>query len=137
MRILGLDVGERRIGVAISDPGGLTAQPLTVIYRQTDEQAAAEIVKIIKDYEAQSLIYGMPLEEDGGRGEQAAQTEQFMDELRRSAGVPVKGQDERYSTREAEQVLIAQDVPRRRRKELIDKVAASIILQGYLDRNHE
>lgn len=136
MRLIGLDVGERRIGVAVSDPSGKTAQPNTVIYRKNDGQAISEILKIIDDYKAQRVIYGMPLDEDGDCGRQAKETEEFVLKLRESAAVPVTGQDERYSTAEAERVLIAQDVPRSRRRELIDKVAASIILQGYLDRNN-
>jgi putative Holliday junction resolvase len=137
MRVVGLDVGERRIGVAVSDPGGRTAQPLTVVQRKSDEQAVAEIVKIINDYEAGGLIYGMPLEEDGDYGEQANATEEFIGSLRQSLEIPITGQDERYTTIEAEKILIAQDVPRKRRREIIDKIAASIILQGYLDRSHE
>lgn len=136
MRLIGLDIGERRIGVAVSDPGGLTAQPLTVIYRDSDEKAIAEIIKIIGEYDAEGVIYGMPLEEDGDRGHQAMETEEFAEKIKKSSGVQVMGHDERYSTTEAERVLIEQDVSRRRRRDLVDKIAASIILQGYLDKRH-
>jgi putative Holliday junction resolvase len=135
MRFLGLDIGGRRIGVAVSDPLGLTAQPLTVIWRDNDEKAVAAIVKLATEYEAEEIVYGVPLEMDGDYGAQAEITQDFAAKLR-AAGLNVKGHDERYSTAEAERILIEQDVPRRKRRDLVDKIAASIILQGYLERRN-
>jgi putative holliday junction resolvase len=135
MRFIALDIGGRRIGVAVSDPAGVTAQPLTVIQRDDDEKAIAAIVKIAAEYEAEEIIYGLPLETDGDYGEQAELTQDFASKLR-AAGLNLKGHDERYSTAEAERLLISQDVPRRKRREVVDKIAASIILQSYLDRRN-
>lgn len=133
MRFIGLDIGGRRIGVAVSDPGGTTAQPLTVIIRDDDDKAVEAIVKLAVEYEAEEVVYGVPLETDGGYGTQAELTQEFASKLK-AAGINVKGHDERYSTAEAERILIGQDVPRKKRREVVDKIAASIILQGYLDR---
>ncbi|MFA5867628.1 MAG: Holliday junction resolvase RuvX [Actinomycetota bacterium] len=135
MRFLGLDIGGRRIGVAVSDPGGITAQPLTVIIRETDDQAVADIVKLAVEYEAEEIVYGVPMEADGDYGKQAELTQDFAYKLK-AAGLNVKGHDERFSTAEAERVLIDQDVSRMKRREVVDKIAASIILQGYLDRRN-
>jgi putative holliday junction resolvase len=135
MRFIGLDIGGRRIGVAVSDPAGVTAQPLTVILRDNDEKAIAAIVKIAAEYEAAEIVYGVPLEADGDYGTQADLTQDFASKLR-DIGLNLKGHDERYSTAEAERILIGQDVSRRKRKEIIDKIAASIILQSYLDRRN-
>ncbi len=132
MRFLGLDIGGRRIGVAVSDPAGITAQPLTVIIRQNDDQAVAAIVKLAVDYKAEEVIYGVPLEADGDYGKQAELTQGFAAKLK-VAGLNLRGHDERFSTSEAERILIDQGVSRIKRREVVDKIAASIILQGYLD----
>ena len=135
MRFIGLDIGGRRIGVAVSDPSGLTAQPLTVIIRKDDDKAVSDIIKLAAEYEAEEIVYGVPLETDGDYGAQAELTQDFAIKLK-DAGLAVKGHDERYSTAEAERILIDQDVPRRKRRDIVDKIAASIILQGYLDRRN-
>ncbi len=135
MRFIGLDIGGRRIGVAVSDPSGVTAQPLTVIIREDDKTAVEAVVKLAEEYEAEEIVYGVPLEADGDYGKQAELTQDFASKIR-AAGLNVKGHDERFSTAEAERILIDQDVSRVKRKEVVDKIAASIILQGYLDRRN-
>ncbi|MCL2496376.1 MAG: Holliday junction resolvase RuvX [Clostridiales bacterium] len=145
MRILGLDIGTKTIGVAISDPLGFTAQGLTTWRRRglaADLQAMHEF---INDYGVEEVLIGLPLNMNGSRGPAVALAEQFATELSQAlAGrfeaqpVKITLRDERLSTRAAERTLLEGDVSRRNRKRVIDKMAAVFILQGYLDylRNH-
>ena len=133
MRILGLDIGERRIGVAISDETGIIARGLETIDRKDDIIAAGEISDIIKQYNADSVVYGMPFAQDGTIGEQGEKTLSFISKLNESQNIEFIQWDERFSTREATRMLITGNVKRKKRKSLKDKVAAVIILQGYLD----
>jgi putative Holliday junction resolvase len=133
MRIIGLDVGESRIGVAISDPDGTTAFPLTVIRRDSDAAAVRAILEIIDEQEAGAIVYGYPGNLDGSSGPQAAITEEFVDLIRAATETALFPQDERLTSAQAEKVLLAQGVKRAKRREIIDKVAAAIILQAYLD----
>jgi len=133
MRIICLDVGTARIGVAVSDPDETTALPLLVIERCDPASDIRSIVDIIEEYGAEKVIFGMPLSLDGDKGPQAVSTSDFAKELRQKTKAAVIPQDERYSTREAERVLIAQGVKRDQRRAVVDKVAAAIILQTYLD----
>ncbi|ACL69337.1 Holliday junction resolvase RuvX [Halothermothrix orenii] len=133
MRIMGLDYGDRRIGVAISDKLGMTAQGQEVIIRKTPEEDLEVIKGLIDKYEVEEIIVGMPKNMDGSLGPRAEKTRDFIDFLQKSLDTPVKVWDERLSTVEAERVLIEADVSRKKRKGVIDKVAASIILQGYLN----
>lgn len=134
MRILGLDVGDRRIGVAVSDPLGITAQGVTVIERKTLDEDLKAIKDIIAQYGAESIVVGMPINMDGTRGKSADKVTEFVGVLSSSAGIPVATYDERLSTKESEKFLISSDVSRKKRKSVIDKVAAQLILESYLER---
>ena len=134
-RCLGLDVGSATIGVAVSDPFGWTAQGVETIRRKSREADFARLAEIVKQYGAETFVLGMPLNMDGTKGMRAERTEDFAKEL--LAAFPEIGQefwDERLTTVMAERELIAADVSRKKRKQVIDKMAAVAILQGYLDR---
>lgn len=134
MRVLGLDFGEKRIGVAVSDPLGIIAQGVTVIERKTIEEDLKAINAIISEYGAESIVVGMPINMDGTKGKSADKVAGFVELLKASAGIPVATYDERLSTKESEKFLISSDVSRRKRKNVIDKVAAQLILESYLER---
>lgn len=131
MRVMGLDVGERRVGVALSDELGITAQGFKVIDRK--EGIFDELAEIAEKYQVTEVVVGLPKRMDGTLGPQAEKVLAFGEELKRRLGLPVKFWDERLSTAEAERLLLQADQSRRRRKKVRDKVAATIILQGYLD----
>ena len=134
MRIMGLDVGEKRIGVAVSDPLGYTAQGISVIKRENIE----DLKKIVSDYDVERIIVGLPKNMDGSIGEQAKKVLAFIEDLKREIDLPVLTWDERLTTKEAEGVLLRADLSRAKRKKVIDKLAAVLILQGYLDsHSHE
>ena len=134
-RCLGLDVGSATIGVAVSDPFGWTAQGVETIRRKSREADFVRLAEIVKQYGAEIFVIGMPLNMDGTKGMRAERTEDFAKEL--LAAFPEIAQefwDERLTTVMAERELIAADVSRKKRKQVIDKMAAVAILQGYLDR---
>lgn len=134
-RILALDVGEKTIGVAVSDEAETFALPVTTILRQEGKKRdMAALRRLVADYQPREIVVGMPLMLDGTRGVQAEKVEAFIAALRNSVRIPIRAQDERLSTSEAERVLIAADRRRDQRKESIDAMAASLILQTYLDR---
>ena len=133
-RCLGLDVGDRRIGVAISDPLGLTAAGLETVLRKntaTDIQAIADIAK---RHQAFEIVIGLPANMDGSLGEQAQKIQSFGKKIARVTGLPVIYEDERLSTFTAIQTLTVLGIKTGHRKDLVDKQAAAIILQKYLDR---
>ena len=133
MRILGLDMGSKRIGLAVSDALGITAQGLVTLERK-DEKTVLEFLKnIIKEKDVTEIVVGLPLNMDGSSGEQAKNAEGFADILKEKFGLPVKLWDERLSTMEVERIMIAGGASRAKRKKKIDKLAAQVILQGYLD----
>lgn len=134
MRIAGLDVGERRIGVAVSDPLGLTAQGLAVIERTGLEADLAALRRILAGYEVAEVVVGLPRDMSGEEGRQAALAREFAVAAREALGVPVTLWDERLTTLQATRALLEADLSRRRRRQVVDKVAAQLILQGYLDR---
>lgn len=131
-RILAVDVGDRRIGVAVSDPLGLTAQPLEVIERDSDRAALGRIVQMARDYGAREIVVGIPYSARGGLTQQGEKIARFADKLAARAGVPVVRWDERHTTLTAERVLLAADVSREKRKRARDKLAAAVLLQDYL-----
>lgn len=133
-RVVGLDIGDLRIGVAVSDPLGIIAQPHGVLQRASPEQDAEAVRRIVEKTNAVQVVAGIPLNQEGKPGPQAEKVLGFIEVLRRVAGVAVIMQDERYSTAAATRTLIEADVSRKRRKRLIDKLAAQHILQSYLDR---
>lgn len=134
MRVLALDVGERRIGVAVSDPGGTIAMSAGVILRRNWRQTLADVRARAAAYQAERIVVGLPLRMDGTEGDAAAAVRRFVDRLCAAVSLPVDVQDERLSTAEAERAMIAGDVRRSRRRAARDAVAAAIFLQTYLDR---
>ena len=133
MRILALDVGEKRIGVAISDPLGLTARGLVVLQRSSKEKDFAAIAALVQEHQAERVIVGYPLSLDGSAGPQAQRIAHYAEALAQALEVPVELWDERLSTVDAERVLRETGVSRRRRKQRVDAVAAAAILQSYLE----
>lgn len=134
MRILGVDYGTVRIGLALSDPTGMLAQGLSVLKRKTDAQALADILQIIHQHGVDEVVVGLPRHMNGSLGEKAQVCQAFADEIATASGLPVAMYDERLTTVAAERMLIEADVMRKRRKQVIDAVAATLLLQGYLDR---
>ena len=134
MRILALDAGEKRIGVAVSDPLGIIAQGVTVIMRKGPETDLNEIEKIVGEYKAESVVVGMPINMDGTKGRSAEKVNEFVETLKGRLSIPVYTYDERLSTKESEKFLISADVSRKKRKSVIDKMAAQLILESYLER---
>lgn len=131
-RIMGLDIGEKRVGVALSDPLGVIAQGFGVI--KTEEGDVLEELKaIVETYDVKEIVVGLPLSLDGSIGPQAQKIMEIAQRISEVTGLPVFFWDERLSSREAEKLLISADQSRRRRKEVKDKVSATIILQSYLE----
>ncbi len=136
MRILGLDVGARRIGVALSDTLGLTAQGLTVLERRSPRADLDAICALAAQHGVETIVIGLPLTLRGERGAAAQRITAFADELRRRVSVPVELADERLTTVQGERALLATGASRRTRKQVIDRVAAQLILQQFLDVKH-
>lgn len=134
MRIVGLDVGEKTIGVAVSDPMGWTAQGVTVIRRTSLKRDFSSLQTIVKEYNAEKFVLGLPIRTDGSYGPETEKIYEFANKLKREFNLPVEYWDERFSTASAERILLEGDVSRAKRRQLIDKVAATVILQAYLDR---
>ncbi|HHT68499.1 MAG TPA: Holliday junction resolvase RuvX [Firmicutes bacterium] len=134
MRLLGLDVGEKTIGVAVSDPMGWTAQGVTVIRRTSKEKDLAALNSLVEKYKVERFVVGLPRRTDGSYGPETDKIYQFGAELEREFDLPVEYWDERFSTVQAERVLLEGDVSRAKRRQVIDQVAAAVILQAYLDR---
>lgn len=132
-RILALDLGDRRIGMAISDPLRHTASPLMTLERVSRERDMERIRQVIAEQEVATIVVGMPLNMDGSRGSRARQARTFIDRIRGATRMPVFEWDERLTTVQAERTLIEGNMRRERRREVIDQVAAVIILQSYLD----
>ncbi len=138
MRILGLDFGEKTIGVAISDPFGWTAQGVEIIRRKEEKNLKASIVRIgeiINEYSVEKIVMGYPKNMNNSLGERCEKTEAFKAKLEKTFKIEVILWDERLSTVGAERSLIEADLSRKKRKQVIDKMAAVFILQGYLDSN--
>ena len=136
MRIMGLDFGSRTTGVAVSDPLGITAQTVETITRKDENklrQTCARIEELIKEYEIEEIVLGYPKNMNNTAGERAEKTEAFKAMLERRTGKPVILWDERLTTIAAERVLMESGVRRENRKAVVDKIAAVLILQGYLD----
>ncbi|MCX8081865.1 MAG: Holliday junction resolvase RuvX [bacterium] len=131
MRILCLDVGEKRVGVAISDETKTLARGLGRIER--GEKEVERIKELIIKYEIESIVYGLPLRMDGSISSQTERTIAFIEKLKKEIEIPFIPFDERLSTQQAETILIEADLSRRKRKKFIDKLSAQIILQNYLD----
>jgi len=134
-RALGLDVGSKTIGLALTDEARIAAHPLSVLSRVGNSGDARAVVALIAEHGVGDVVVGMPFELSGKRGHRARRVLEFVAALRAvlPAGVRLHEQDERFTTAEAERALIAADVPRARRRGVIDRHAAALILQGWLD----
>ena len=132
-RILALDYGTKRIGVALSDELGWTAQPLETIERRTLVRDIAHIEQLVQGHEVKEVLIGLPLRLDGEEGPAVQAVHEFIAHLGETLSVPIVTWDERMTTRSAEDLLIAADVSRRKRKGVVDRVAAAILLQSYLE----
>jgi putative Holliday junction resolvase len=132
-RVLAVDPGSRRVGVAVSDPTGTIAQPLAAVPAEPAETLAERIAALAREQEATRLVVGLPRRMDGGQGPEAKAARSLAEELRRASGLPVTLVDERLTSVAAERALLAGGASRARRKQLSDQVAAALILQSYLD----
>lgn len=133
---MGLDFGDKKIGVALSDTLGITAQAKTVIHTSNKKEALKQIKKLIKENEVKEIVVGLPKNMNGSLGFRADITNKFVDFLKQNLNISIKLWDERLSSAEAEKLLISADLSRAKRKKVIDKLAAALILQSYLDANN-
>lgn len=133
MRILGLDYGEKRIGVALCDELGLTAQGLPTLIRKTKKHDLEILAALIKNYNVEKIVIGFPLRLDGSKGIQCEKVNRYAALLDKTFCLPVIKWPETLSTKEAEGILINSGVRWKKRKKIVDKLAACIILQNYLD----
>ncbi|MDB4866689.1 MAG: ruvX [Cohnella sp.] len=133
MRILGLDYGDRRIGVALSDVFGWTAQGLEMIERKREGDDFRRIAELVKEHEVEAIVVGLPKNMNGTIGPRGEICMAFAEELRQTLSMPVHLWDERLTTVAATRTLLEADVSRRKRKLVVDKLAASLLLQNYLD----
>lgn len=135
MRIMALDVGEKTIGVAVSDPTGLIAQGIQIINRKSIQKDFSIIKDLVEQYEVHEIIIGLPLNMNGTEGTQTEKTRRFGQKLLSNLEIPVIYWDERLTTMAAERMLVEEaDLSRAKRKKVIDKMAAVYILQNYLDK---
>lgn len=136
MRVMGLDYGSKTVGVAISDPLGITAQGIETIERKEENKlrkTLARIEELVKEYEVEKIVLGFPKNMNNTIGERAEKSLELKAMLERRIGIPVIMWDERLTTVEAERTLIESNVRRENRKKYVDKIAAVFILQGYLN----
>lgn len=138
MRIMGLDVGSKTVGVAISDPLGFTAQGLEIIpiNEEAEEFGFERLGELVDQYKVDKFVIGLPKNMNNTSGPRVEASQAYGEKIKERYGIPVDYQDERLTTVAAERMLIEQaDVSRNKRKKVIDKLAAQLILQNYLDRN--
>ena len=133
MRLLGLDVGEKRIGVALSDPEGILIRPLEVIQRRSKRQDFEAIDRLVEQWDVERVVVGLPLTSEGGVGPQARRIKRYTRELARVISTPIDFVDERYSTVDALEVMRTVGLSPKRQRERVDAVAAAVILQSYVD----
>ena len=133
MRILALDVGEKNIGLAISDELGWTAQGLPSLKREYKNKDIQGIAMLVKEKQVTEIVVGMPVSLDGSLGKKAKEVAEFMENLKNELAIPVKAWDERFSSVQAEKVMLEADLSRKKRRKKIDQLAAQLILQNYLD----
>ena len=132
MKCICFDIGDKRIGVAVSDPFGEMALPLETYYRKNFNKDLEYLAHLAESRYAEVIVCGLPLNFDGSRSEQTDKTESFIEELKKKTSIPIVTEDERFTTLEARRVLIEGNVSRQDRKAVIDKVAASYILETYV-----
>lgn len=133
-RLLAVDPGSKRIGVALSDPGRILAQPLTTLERRGDRRDAEAIKALALQHEAVAIVVGLPINMDGSRGSACVAAEAFAERLRAACGVPVVGWDERLTSAQAERLLVSAGVRREQRRKggATDRIAAALILESFL-----
>lgn len=132
-RVLGLDVGSKRIGIAISDPLGITAQGLETLQRQNKRLDFEKLAKLVRDYEVAEIVVGFPLRMSGVEGIQAEKMQAFAEELRKRLQLPVHLWDERLTSAEANRLLRETDMSIKRRGKVVDQMAAVLILQSWME----
>lgn len=138
MRYLGLDLGSRTLGVALSDPSGVLASKLTVIRHEEEyDRLVLEVCELVKQYDIGTIVLGYPLNMNGTIGPKGELSKEFQKKLEEKVSIPVVLQDERLTTKTATDVLISGNVRREKRHQVVDSVAATIILQTYLDRREK
>ncbi len=136
MRIMGLDFGSKTVGVAVSDPLGITAQGLEIIRRKEENklrQTYARIEELIVEYQVEEIVLGLPKNMNATEGERAGLTREFREGLERRTGLPVTLWDERLTTVAADKAMMEAGIRREHRRDYVDMIAASLILQGFLD----
>ena len=139
-RLMGLDFGSKTVGVALSDPTGLIASPLEIIEREREDKLRktfSRIEELIEEYKVTKIVLGLPLNMDSSEGERVRKTQEFKEALERRTGLEIVFWDERLSTVEAHDIMTEAGVKGIDRKKFVDKIAASIILQGYMDSQKE
>ncbi len=137
MRIMGLDFGSKTVGVAVSDPLFLTAQGVEIVRREKENQlrkTLARIEELISEYEVGEIVLGLPMNMNGTEGVRVELTREFQEKLERRTGLPVHLYDERLTTVMADNAMMEAGIRREDRKDYVDRIAAQLILQGYLDR---
>lgn len=134
MRIIGIDYGEKRIGIAISDPLGITAQGLPTVERTNIQEDMQKILNIIREKEVGEIVVGLPKHMNNSLGEKAQEVLAFVDLLKKHSNLPVSVIDERLSTVRAQRAMLEGNLSRKKRKDRVDMIAAQLILQDYLDR---
>lgn len=132
-RVMAVDPGERRMGVALSDETALIAQPLETYQRTSLAADLAHIRGLVERYEVDEVVVGLPVQLDGRPGPASQRVQSFVERLQRELSVPVVTWDERLTSKAAERMLIEADVSRRKRRDVVDRVAAAILLEGYLE----
>jgi putative Holliday junction resolvase len=136
-RVIAIDLGARRIGVAVTDALGIAALPHATLARHGGQRDLDAIAKVVTAFEAERVVLGLPLDPEGEVGRAAKSVQTFAERLRAALSVPVELIDESFSTVEAEEVLLAADVSRARRREVLDQLAAAVILRRWLDARLE
>ncbi len=137
MPVIALDVGTKRIGVAMADPTETFALPIAVLDRTNLQADLARIEQLVRDYDAHELVVGDPIRLSGERGPAAEQIDRFVEQLRKVFGGPIHRIDERLTTAQAQKTLISADVGRAKRKTVIDQLAAALILETFLARRRK
>ena len=133
MRILGIDYGSKRLGLSVCDELGITAQGLTTVVRKDMARDLERLAHYVDEYDIEKIVVGYPVRLDGTEGIQCEKVNRFAERLKARFGLPIIKWDESLSTKEAERILIEANMSRKKRKNVVDKLAASIILQEYLD----
>ena len=133
MRILGVDYGEKRIGLAVSDPLGLTAQGLQTLRWQNKKEMLEAMRRVCGEYAVSESVVGLPVNMNGSMGPKAKEILELIGEIERALNLPVRTWDERLTSREALRLMIAADLSRKKRRKASDRMAATLILQNYLE----